>query len=346
MPLVSVPANIVTGGIIQAADILTLYSAINGNLDSANIAEGGITGLNIQDGTVGQTKMSTSFLQFGLGTVATHYSTGPGVIVYTQITVGAFGMLPLVSVDNAANTSAVIGAHFADSTPKLILNHQPSPHIDDQNNDAWGLIDISTIGSLSSGQFALVMGAGVWTSDNANSHVGSFQFNYLTASPPWNLGEGDMAFFAYALFDDATGTMIQSHLCVDPPWRRTHPGKRLFLRRSIVDAVGDPAKLEELHQDLDNPRWTSHHEAESDQAFKNAFMPAIPHPFMDVAGKTVVMIDPLSKTAERLRTLMDAGENLPMMLHKGYLQINRSQEVKRVGPPGVKIHSAHFRNTR
>lgn len=334
MPLVSVPANIVTGGIIQAADILTLYSAINGDLDSANIAEGGITGLNIQDGTVGQTKMSTSFLQVGLATVPSHYSTGPALVTYTQFAVGAFGMLPLVSVDNAANTAAIMGGHAADSGT-LTLTADPVL-----------LVNNITVPTLSSGQFVLVLGLSTWTSDNTNSHVSSWQFNYLTASPPWNLGEGDMAFFAYALFDDATGTMIQSHLCVDPPWRRTHPGKRLFLRRSIADAVGDPAKLEELHQDLDNPRWTSHHEAESDQAFKNAFMPAIPHPFMDVAGKTVVMIDPLSKTAERLRTLMDAGENLPMMLHKGYLQINRSQEVKRVGPPGVKIHSAHFRNTR
>lgn len=333
MPLVSAPANIVFGGTIEASDVLNLYSAINGNLDSQNLAEGGILGLNIADATVGQTKLSTSFLQFGVATVQGHYTTGTGSFTASaynlSVPIGAFGFMPLVQTpDNV--TAAMLGGHAADSstfTPTadpLIIVGPPAPDL----------------------TFELFMLFGVWSSDNTTSHAVSWQFNYLTSSPPWNLGEGDMALFAFMMIDEATGAVDAVSVCEDPPWKINHPSKKLFLQNQVLEAMGNPDKIEQLHADLDRPQWMSHADLNASQVYKNSLMPRRPHPFMrcDLTGKKIVMLDPLSKMAERLATLAKSGESVPLLLHQGHVVLG--DEVTRVGPPGVTIQKCAFRSTR
>jgi hypothetical protein len=85
----------------------------------------------------------------------------------------------------------------------------------------------------------------------------------------------------------------------------------------------------------------------STAAQKNEDMPKIPHPFIfnDLTDHTVVMLDPNSPESQSLMALHHSQENVPLLLHQGYVKIG-NDAIKRAGPPGVMVVSHKFKNTK
>ena len=85
------------------------------------------------------------------------------------------------------------------------------------------------------------------------------------------------------------------------------------------------------------------------QAVKQADMPLIPHPFGgDLTGKTIVLIDPVSRMCEQLLRMhgefASSPESIGMLLHRDYLRVGNTP-LARNAPPGVMPVAAAWRLT-
>lgn len=183
------------------------------------------------------------------------------------------------------------------------------------------------------------------------------QQRYVQASPPYDLGDGEVPLFIFALIDDITGSVIGVSLAADPPWanngptdiRTTHHAKdgTPMQRRRIRP----PAPIEQMTP-VQADAWLAQvkvnpfEEVVVDQALKQADMPLIPHPFQgnDLTGKRIVLIDPVSIMCEKLALMYKAGEDVNGLLHKGHIVIDNG-EVARATPPGVLAHPVKWKNT-
>ena len=112
--------------------------------------------------------------------------------------------------------------------------------------------------------------------------------NYIQASPPYDLGDGEIPQFIYAAVN-TDGSIHCLSVSDDPPWRdfRTQLTPHLkFDGRSF--------------------RFLDHEQKqflEIDTAYKNTDMPLKPHPFgvtKSARGKTIVLIDPVSDFAHEV----------------------------------------------
>lgn len=169
---------------------------------------------------------------------------------------------------------------------------------------------------------------------------------YITSSPPYDLGDGDVAGFVFALVNK-DGDIVASYAADTPPWAYNGPtdircshkckvsGKkfRRVLKKRTFEQVMDGApveyKLEEITQYL-----------------KNQDMGLIPHPFGYVPeGHTVVLIDPMDDKIKRMMDYQNSGGDLQEELYSGKIVIDNSK-LKRKGPKGVPIHKMKFKSSR
>ncbi|MDH5394403.1 MAG: hypothetical protein OEY11_14560 [Gammaproteobacteria bacterium] len=195
---------------------------------------------------------------------------------------------------------------------------------------------------------------------SGGSSEGSFY--YINSSPPYNLGDGDIPMFVYAVIDNATGEIESFSSSVDPVWAYNGPTNivpdrygsdgRIYRQRRDMNkvpfslaeakAAADPAKLKAY---LDAFSAAEIVEEEITQQMKNADMNIIPHPFMsnELAGKTVVMLDPMSPIMEYLLEMQqhDAG-NVGEIINSKYLTIGNTQ-LSRKGPAGLLIPSVQWK---
>lgn len=163
---------------------------------------------------------------------------------------------------------------------------------------------------------------------------------FIQASPPYDMGDGDVFSFIFAIINNATDLVESLYHAPDPPWAnngptdirpdRTDPitGKQ-FKTILTVAGQGNPALL------LSDP-LVQGQEIEITHAFKNSDMALIPHPFIgnDLTGKTVVLLDPMSAIVERLENLKNAGGDPGEIIYGNYLKIGKT-ELNRARPPGV-----------
>lgn len=179
---------------------------------------------------------------------------------------------------------------------------------------------------------------------------------YITASPPYNLGDGDTDAFVFLLVN-ADGSVRQSYIANDPPWAYNGP-TRIFpthmeldkktgkLLRKLVrrvkttvtqeEALADAKAMKTYLEQFRNPKYEL---VEPDAALKNADMALIPHPFGEVLpeGCSVVLVDPLETQTRDIVQMMQAGES-PMSLfeHKAF-KINNDPLPGRRKPKGVHL---------
>lgn len=168
---------------------------------------------------------------------------------------------------------------------------------------------------------------------------------YILSSPPFDLGDGEVAGFIYALVNSA-GDVVSTYAAEVPPWayngptdiRATHhckvTGKKF--RRRMVGATLDDI------MDRRDVRWE---QEEITHKLKNKDMAIIPHPFINVpAGHTVVLIDPMDEQIMKLISYQNAGGNISDALHQK-ITID-SECLKRKGPKGVGIHKMKWKSSR
>lgn len=180
-----------------------------------------------------------------------------------------------------------------------------------------------------------------------------FQARYIQASPPYDLGDGEIPLFVFVWLDPS-GAIRAVDVAPDPPWANNGPtcirpdlwrdGKP-FLRRRRVPSR--PASARGLAEWAEACRCAAFEEIEVDQALKQADMPLLPHPFTgnDMEGGAVVLLDPVSPLAEQLLALHEAGESVVDLLTNDYLRLDNA-ELERACPPGVQACAAKWRNSR
>ncbi len=181
---------------------------------------------------------------------------------------------------------------------------------------------------------------------------------YIQASPPYNLGDGDIPLFVFCLMN-SLGVLESAYAAPEAPWHHNGPtcirsdrydpvSRRGYRRvRQIFAEHGSiaAALLAGLTraQIIDRIHTDPAVDVEITQAIKQMDMPLIPHPFQgnNLAGKTIIMLDPVSPLMQRALQIQESGDNLLEVVHS-WLNIGNTA-LNRVTPPGVIAVSATLR---
>lgn len=190
-----------------------------------------------------------------------------------------------------------------------------------------------------------------------------YQCRYVQASPPYNLGNGDIPLFVFAIVDNVTGDILSVDIAEDPPWANNGPtnirpdfvkdGKKYqrhiklpgnkilppsIARKNITNQFASPVARKAIMNAIKTPVYV---DVELTQAIKQADMPLIPHPFIgnDLTGKTVVMLDPVGSVVDDLYYLQ--GDNLTDIVRDNLIIGNT--DIGAASPPNVVPVSAAWK---
>lgn len=320
------PGDFAAGAIVNAdidAAAAIQFSKMAGQVNTANIADAAVTEPKIAASAISQGKLKTS--------TAT-YSTATSVYTVVTLSGGGYGFLPTIGADNT------------NATKKLCAHRSPED-VDSVSQAATASIMAQTaqytIGVSPSAQSTLIL-----------------QERYVAACPPYNLGDGDVPLFMFAIMR-SDGSIHSLVVTPDPSWANNGPtsirpdivspaGKEYKLVKQVIAehgsykaaklALGVQAVAERLMTDSMVP-------VEITQAVKQADMPIIPHPFIShpiKAGETVVLIQPVGALCEKLLQLHVHGETVAELFHQGRLLIGNTALALK-SPPGVMPVSARWK---
>lgn len=168
---------------------------------------------------------------------------------------------------------------------------------------------------------------------------------YVTASPPYDLGDGEVGGFIYVLVD-RDGNINATYMADAPPWGYNGPTD---IRATHIDhATGKKYKRalknRNFEQIMDGMK-PQYHKVEITQKIKNADMDLIPHPFGSVPdGCKVVMLDPMCDKVRRMIDYQNIGgaEEIMAQIGKGLIRVG-NEPLKRCGPKGIMICKTRWR---
>jgi len=159
---------------------------------------------------------------------------------------------------------------------------------------------------------------------------------YVTASPPFDMGEGEVCGFFY-IYLDRTGNQIGHYLADVPPWG--YNGKTDITPDYIDRKTGGKfkrvRKKRTLEQVLDGHRVETEIR-EIDHAMKNADMNDIPAPFKPkTRDYQVIMLDPMDERIARLLEYQNEGSTeVTDLIRNNRIRLS-SERLRRKAPPGV-----------
>jgi hypothetical protein len=203
--------------------------------------------------------------------------------------------------------------------------------------------------------------AGVIGVVNNNGTTRTFYVDerYVQASPPYNLGDGDIPLFVLALVA-ADGSLRGISVAPDPAWAYHGPTNIVPERIENGKAYRRYREIEGMLLDevLKNPTVLARFvreqseivlvEREITQALKNRDMGLFPHPWVgnDLTGLTVVMLDPVGRLVDRLALISgDQGaREVRKLIEAGFLTIGNTP-LARAAPPGVIPIAASWKLT-
>ena len=288
--------------------------------------------------------------------------TGPNSITQTEIATAAVGQAELKTANGDVSVSTTEGTTQANLTlPGGAYGFWPRLRNTSNAGDVPKLaqiLDNSVVPqSVTTSNVARIVlqtqGGGSGATLFANQQ-------YIQASPPYDLGNGEVAGFIFALIDNATGDPIAMYQAPEPPWALNGPtdirpelidknGKKFKLveqgRERLSAIIGNAGKQAALLNTSRNRVKGEMVPVEITNAMKNADMGLIPHPFIgnDMTGKTVVLLDPMSGFVERMMEFQQDGDSpLSEIFHKGFAKID-NVKLPRKGPLGVDIVAAKLK---
>jgi len=185
---------------------------------------------------------------------------------------------------------------------------------------------------------------------------GTFHYDsrYMQASPPYNLGDGDIPLFIFVLIEKSTGDIKGHYAAQEAPWHyngKTNirasrkEGARSWSTMTLIEAelldakksVSEAVVAGMYSYDVIADRLIADElvEVELTQAIKNTDMIDIPHPFLgnNITNYTVVMLDPVK--TEKLLALHKAGESISKLLYNKKIVVSNNFLPRRT-PVGVK----------
>jgi len=179
------------------------------------------------------------------------------------------------------------------------------------------------------------------------------QQRYMTASPPYNLGNGDCSHFIFVKLA-SNGDIISTYSAGAPPWAYNGPTdirpdevvtKNKKVRKYKNVLVSKPAPPWE-GGDID--LWEKgpvYKKREIDHDLKNADMSLIPHPFGPLKpGERVVMVDPCGKLADTASPIEESGEALSGAIADGFVKLGDELDCNK--PDGVIVVSADWKRSK
>jgi hypothetical protein len=207
---------------------------------------------------------------------------------------------------------------------------------------------------------------GIRFNEISGSDTAYFQARYLQASPPYDLGDGDIPLFLEAIIDNGSGDILSLNSAEDPAWahhgptdigpdRIDKPSGRGFkkvydfppgLERPLPEQTPLQARINHERARAEFMKTPAFKEIEITKEFKNSDMDIFPHHFKnnDLTGKTIVLLDPVSPVMEEIMLLRDSGEDINKMIMDGYFNIDATPIIRN-GPPGIQIVSVDWKNT-
>lgn len=180
-----------------------------------------------------------------------------------------------------------------------------------------------------------------------------FSQRYMDASPPYNIGDGDIANFTFVLLG-STGEIKAIYSAPTPPWAYNGP-TNITPTRTARDDNGILRKYRTVVKSRPTPPWEGGdveawekgpdtEEIEITQDVKNADMARIPHPFGNIdAGDKVIMLEPHCTLTENLSGMIAAGENVNAMIREGHIELG--DQVECCAPNGVIAVKPSWKNT-
>lgn len=313
-------------------------------LDGATLARGG-SGIKIATGGVGSTELAATAVTPGPYTNANITVDADGRI--TDATSGSAG-LTSISQGNINTSTGTVSIGGFNSNPSVgwwglgavssgsgISAYTASIAILDAYSPSTGTTQyLRNDGSatLPGGQYGFY--PQVKTSGAATTLTGLAQQRYVTASPPFDLGDGATQGFIFVLFD-SLDNIVSTYAADVPPWAYNGPTD---IRADVIDGKGVKyrkiKKAQTLEQILDGAA-VEYRLQEITHKIKNADMVLIPSPFIGAPqGSRIILLDPMHDSIGRLIKAQNDGDDIQTHLLSGLLKFD-STPLKRKGPGGV-----------
>lgn len=307
----------------------------------------------ITEGSAGAPKIQTAALE---------QTAASEAVTQATIRDSAVGQAQLVSA--TASQSAAIGAS---GTGEIV-----------PTGSNWTLGWFASSNSTTIGDLTVVNNAaGTYSSrvgilnNIASTRTFYLASRYIQASPPWNLGNGDIALFVTAKIDRTTKEVLATEIAPDPHWayhgpHELHPHHGKLQKaaglwgvdvKSIITGIDTSLTRDEALIKLDNMKMIC---ADPDllcdalsyeftMEEKNIDMNLVPHGFGPLApNEMVVLIDPAGGFTDQLGILHESMSNaetgsISTLLHEGHIVIGDA--LGAITPAGVTAVSAAWKNT-
>lgn len=196
----------------------------------------------------------------------------------------------------------------------------------------------------------------------------TIRHRYVQASPPYNLGDGNVPLFVYVVIDKTNGKILATSSAPEAPWHHNGPTitKAHHYKKGVgyremkdmssipftyVEALLDPIKLAEYLTAMKAAKIIYE---PITQKIKQADMNLLPTPNIDlfdsngkkISNTTTVLLDPVSDLMHEIAEMREHSEfSLSDLLHGDYFVID-NKPLKRSGPKGVLIPSFKWKLTK
>jgi len=205
------------------------------------------------------------------------------------------------------------------------------------------------------------------------------QQRFVQASPPYNIGDGEVHSFIFAIVDNSTGKIESMSHAPDPIWANNGPtcirpeyyrGEK-YIAEERVKYINKKGKEDfkiiqiekernvkpyrqsciiDSSKDFEDPDRYKMVEQEITMEFKNSDMALIPHPFQgnDLTGKSIILIDPNDPIVERAEIIKNAGESaIQELFINDYVRFGNEHLKGRLTPcPEVMVVKPYWKNSR
>jgi hypothetical protein len=350
---------ILDGATVTTAELNTLdgITATTAELNTLDGITATVTELNYTDGV-------TSAIQTQLDSKITSPAT------QSDIGSSAVGQGQLKT---AAATNSTTAAHSRQTLSSGQYGFVHQVRASSAGSDEWvSMLGASPVTSASSPSYTSFT---VGTSDLTRAILGQSSGNtiylvqrYIQASPPYDLGDGEIPLFVFAEVD-SNGDVVSVAAAPEAPWHYNGPtnikadyyrnGKGYQKRKDSEEidasmvaaghtkgftmasakAAGASVFTDYLNAFTSAPVI----EKEVTQAVKNSDMDIVPSPIDPQTGNTVILLDPVADICNNMAEMLQHdGFNLNELLHNKDIIIDNTK-LNRTTPNGVDAYSWRVR---
>ena len=190
---------------------------------------------------------------------------------------------------------------------------------------------------------------------------------YISASPPYNLGDGDVPLFIHLLID-SNSNIVGKNIAPDPTW--AYHGDHIITPQRICKVTGKQYRVERIIEGtgltlrqaisqkskayddyIAGRKSLVTEEIEITCEYKNSDMEIHSNPWCQndasfFADKTAVLVDPVGPMIEQLAEMSQelGPRHIMQLIEDDYLRVD-STEINRASPLELKVHQLKWRNS-